>query len=62
MVSPIIPKLGYYLDLETGSTIVIDKVICGHNEIYGLMQGLQVISDHNTTDQYKYLGLKGGEQ
>ena len=56
-MKPIMPKLGYYKNKTTGEIIMVDYVRCGQNEIYGECNGMRVISDYNTTDDFEYLGL-----
>ncbi len=53
----IIPKLGFYLNKNTGEVFIVDKVTAGQNEITGSSKGVTVISDYNTSDEYEYLGV-----
>ncbi len=56
-MSVLIPKLGYYRNNATGEVFLVDYVCCGQNEIYGECNGVKVISDYNTKDEFEYLGL-----
>ena len=57
MIKVIIPKVGYYRNISNNRTIHVDKVSCGQNEIYGLCNGVKVISDYNTVAEFEYIGL-----
>ena len=54
-MSVLIPKIGYYKNKTTNEIILVDRVRCGQNEIYGECKGVKVISDYNTTEQFEYL-------